>query len=45
VGTVDQNGATESMYDVFWCNVHGKEHGQKMRGELLVVETRGETGG
>jgi hypothetical protein len=45
VGTVDQNGATETMYDVFWCNVHGKEHGQKMRGELLVVETRGETGG
>jgi hypothetical protein len=45
VGPVDQNGATESMYDVFWCNVHGKEHGQKMRGELLVVETRGETGG
>ncbi|TMQ30757.1 MAG: hypothetical protein E6K65_04020 [Nitrospirae bacterium] len=45
VATVDQNGATESMYDVFWCNVHGKEHGQKMRGELLVVETRGETGG
>ena len=45
VGPVDQNGATESMYDVFWCNVHGKEHGQKMRGELLVIETRGETSG
>jgi hypothetical protein len=42
---VDQNGAVESSYDVFWCNVHGKEHGQKMRGELLIIETTGEIGG
>jgi hypothetical protein len=33
------------MYDVFYCNVHGKEHGEKMRGEVVVVETRGEIGG
>jgi hypothetical protein len=41
----DEYGAVASSYDVFWCNVHGKEHGQKMRGEVLVVETRGEIGG
>ena len=41
----DQYGAAESSYDVFWCNVHGKDHGQKMRGELLIIETRGEIGG
>ena len=41
----DQNGAVESSYDVFWCNVHGREHGQKMRGELLIIETTGEIGG
>jgi hypothetical protein len=41
----DQYGGTESSYDVFWCNIHGKEHGHKMRGELLIIETRGETGG
>jgi hypothetical protein len=41
----DQYGALESMYDLFWCNVHGKEHGQKMRGELAIIETRGEIGG
>jgi hypothetical protein len=41
----DQYGAAESSYDVFWCNVHGKEHGHKMRGELLIIETRGEIGG
>ncbi len=45
VAKADQYGATESSYDVFWCNVHGKEHGQKMRGELLIIETRGEIGG
>jgi hypothetical protein len=41
----DQYGAAASSYDAFWCNVHGKEHGQKMRGELLIIETRGEIGG
>ena len=45
VAKEDQYGASESSYDVFWCNVHGKEHGQKMRGELLIIETRGEIGG
>jgi hypothetical protein len=41
----DRYGATETMYDIFWCNVHGKEHGQKMRGELAIIETSGEIGG
>jgi hypothetical protein len=45
VGKVDQYGGMESFYDVFWCNVHGKEHGEKMRGELAIIETRGEIGG
>ena len=45
VAKPDQYGATESMYDVFWCNVHGKEHGQTMRGELAIIETSGEIGG
>ena len=41
----DQYGGVESIYDFFWCNVHGKEHGQKMRGELLILETRGDFSG
>jgi hypothetical protein len=45
VAKEDQYGAMESLYGVFWCNVHGKEHGQKMRGELAVIVTRGELGG
>ena len=45
VAKEDQYGASESSYDVFWCNVHGKDHGHKMRGELLIIETRGEIGG
>jgi len=45
VAKADQYGGTETSYDVFWCNVHGKEHGQKMRGELLIIETKGEIGG
>ena len=45
VAKQDQYGGMESIYDVFWCNVHGKEHGQKMRGELAIIETRGEIGG
>jgi hypothetical protein len=45
VAKTDQYGGMESIYDVFWCNVHGKEHGQKMRGELAIIETRGEIGG
>jgi hypothetical protein len=45
LANADQYGAAASSYDVFWCNVHGKEHGQKMRGELLIIETRGEIGG
>lgn len=35
----------QNLYDVFWCNVHGKQHGDKMRGEILIVEHRGEIGG
>ena len=35
----------QNLYEVFWCNVHGKQHGDKMRGEVLIVEHRGETGG
>ena len=42
---VDTYGATDSIYDIFYCNVHGKEHGEKMRGEVMVIETRGEIGG
>lgn len=35
----------QNLYEVFWCNVHGKQHGDKMRGEVLIVEQRGEVGG
>ena len=35
----------QNLYEVFWCNVHGKQHGEKMRGEVLIVEHRGEIGG
>jgi len=35
----------QPLYDLFWCNVHGKQHADPMRGEILIVETRGETGG
>lgn len=41
----DAYGARASTYDIFYCNIHGKEHGEKMRGEVMVVETRGEIGG
>lgn len=42
----DTYGATDStMYDVFYCNIHGKEHGERMRGEIVVVETTGSGGG
>jgi len=30
-----------NQYDVFWCNVHGRQHGEKMRGEVLISDTRG----
>lgn len=26
--------------DLFWCNVHGKDPGDKMRGELVLMETK-----
>ena len=35
----------QNLYEVFWCNVHGKQYGNKMRGEVLVVDHRGEIGG
>ena len=35
----------QHLFEIFWCNVHGKQHGDKMRGEMLIVEQRGETGG
>lgn len=35
----------QPLYDLFWCNVHGKQHTDSMRGEILIVETRGEIGG
>jgi hypothetical protein len=41
----DAYGIIETYYDVFWCNVHGKQHGDKMRGDVMVLETRGEVGG
>lgn len=45
IPAADAYGATDSTYDIFYCNVHGKEHGEKMRGEVMVIETRGEIGG
>lgn len=45
IPVTDTYGATDSIYDIFYCNVHGKEHGEKMRGEVMVIETRGEIGG
>ena len=45
IPVADTYGATDSIYDIFYCNVHGKEHGGKMRGEVMVIETRGEIGG
>lgn len=41
----DIYGGTVSMYDVFYCNVHGKKHGEKMRGEVVVIDTTGGGGG
>jgi hypothetical protein len=35
----------QHLYEVFWCNVHGRNHGDTMRGEILIVDQRGETGG
>jgi len=34
----------ETMYDVFWCNIHGKHYGDAMRGEILTVATTTGTG-
>lgn len=45
VSKLDRYGDRASLYDVFWCNVHGKEHGQTMRGELAIIETSGIGGG
>ncbi len=45
VAKLDQYGDKATIYDVFWCNVHGKEHGQTMRGELAIIETSGIGGG
>lgn len=45
IPATDAYGAMDSPYDIFYCNVHGKEHGEKMRGEVVTVETRGEIGG
>lgn len=35
---------SDTMYDVFWCNIHGKHHGEAMRGEILTVATTTGTG-
>lgn len=35
----------QHIYDVFWCNVHGKQHGDTMRGEMLILDQRGEVSG
>lgn len=45
LGQHDSVGIVETSYDVFWCNIHGKDHGAKMRGEVMVLETTGEVGG
>lgn len=34
----------DTMYDVFWCNIHGKHYGEAMRGEILTVATTTGTG-
>ena len=36
----DPSGAAETMYYAFWCDLH-----PEARGELYIVETRGEIGG
>jgi ABC-type Fe3+-citrate transport system substrate-binding protein len=35
----------QDLYEVFWCNVHGKQHGDAMRGEILIIDQRGEVSG
>ena len=35
----------QHLYEVFWCNVHGKQHGDAMRGEIIIVDQRGEVSG
>ncbi|MBU6481218.1 MAG: cupredoxin domain-containing protein [Nitrospirae bacterium] len=35
----------QDLYEVFFCNIHGTMHGDKMRGEILVLDQRGEIGG
>jgi len=35
----------QHIYEVFWCNVHGKQHGDAMRGEILIIDQRGEVSG
>jgi len=30
----------EHMYETFWCNVHGKHHVDRMRGEIVIVDVR-----
>ena len=39
---VDKN---DYIFEVFWCNVHGKQHGDAMRGEILIVNQRREISG
>jgi len=29
----------KTRQDLFWCNIHGKKPGAKMRGELVLTET------
>lgn len=41
---IRENWESDVYFDTFWCNIHGKDHGAKMRGELLVMETRGTIG-
>ncbi|NGZ10558.1 MAG: hypothetical protein CV088_14410 [Nitrospira sp. LK70] len=45
VANPDQYGDRATLYDVFWCNVHGKDHGETMRGEVAIIETSGIGGG
>lgn len=35
----------ERFYDLFyfWCNVHGKIHGDEMRGEIFILESTDQT--
>ncbi len=38
------NEEGDMEYDAFWCNIHGKQAGGDMRGEVFIVQTITGTG-